>query len=156
MTYEEVSAYLKGRPFLIFLWKGRYYSIHKARRWLSLRYILCATQGESHDAPSLHDLLSAHGVPSLQDARIVPWGDPALDTYEGIRHLVTVLGLEVRFLYHGGFYWITHTKEGQALLSKETENRYQLFSSPKELFEKARLEGKSLEEIWAEVAEVSY
>lgn len=155
MTYQEVSAYLKDHAFLIFRVNGRYYSIHKSRRLFS-RYILRTAQGDSHTAPSLHGLLDPQGVPPLQDARIVPWGDPALDTYEGIRHLVTALGLEVRFLYHGEFYWITHTKEGQALLSKEAENPYRLFPSPKELFEKAQLEGKSLEEIWAEVAEVSY
>lgn len=155
MTYQEVSAHLKGHPFLIFRLNGRYYSIHKSRRFFS-RYILRTSQGDSHAAPSLHSLLAPQGVPPLQDERIVPWGDPALDTYEGIRHLVTALGLEVRFRYHGECYWITHTKAGQALLSKETENRYRLFSSPKELFEKARLDGKPLAEIWSEVTEVSY
>lgn len=155
MIYLEVSAHLKDHPFLIFRVNSRYYSIHKSRRFFP-RYILRTAQGDSHAAPSLHSLLDLQGVPPLQDARIVPWGDPALDTYEGIRHLVTALGLEVRFRYHGECYWITHTDKGQALLSKETENPYQLFSSPKELFEKARLDGKSLAEIWSEAAEVSY
>lgn len=156
MTYQEVSAYLKDHAFLIFSLNGRYYTIRKSRQWFFPRYILSTTQGDSHDASSLRSLLSTQGVPPLQDTRIVPWGDPALDTYEGIRHLVTVLGLEVQFLYHGGFYWIPHTRNGQAVLSKEAENSYQIFASSKELFEKAQLEGTSLAEIWAEVAEVSY
>lgn len=163
MTFYEVSNYLDSSPFLIFQRKSQYYSIIKSSLLFHKRYLFIPTDGPSQQEKSLEGLWEKVFFPDsiplwegMQEALLIYWTDLALETYEGIRHLVMVYGVEVRFQYRGRFYWITHTKKWQSLLSAEEENNYQLFLSRRELFEKAHLEGKTLKEIWPEVIVDTY
>lgn len=54
------------------------------------------------------------------------------------------------FFYRGKDYWIAHTNDGIYHLSDNLGNT-QLFNSCRTLFEDARIDGSTLEEIWEDV-----
>lgn len=159
MTYPEAAAYLADKP-LIFFYQSACYSISRERRWFRRRYVFQPTFGTPQRAKALlrlwTDVTFPDGTPLGQGVGdAIPWADAALNSYGGVCHLVMVYGLEIRFQYGGRFYWIAHTGTGQSHLSEEGGS-CQVFSSREELFEKARLDGKSLEALWPLVTEVDY
>lgn len=59
-------------------------------------------------------------------------------------------GEEFQFYYKSEGYWISMNKEGY-YLTRGKDGDYQSFISANELFEKGRIEGKSIQEVWEEV-----
>ena len=57
---------------------------------------------------------------------------------------------EIHFSYNGKGYWIAHTSDGLSHLSDDLGNT-QMFNSCRDLFENARIDGSTLEEIWGKV-----
>ena len=61
-------------------------------------------------------------------------------------------GEEFLFEYHGEKYWISQNPSGR-YLTRESDGYSQDFKSANELFDKARVEGKSVLQIWEEIEE---
>ena len=59
-------------------------------------------------------------------------------------------GEEFLFEYHGEKYWISQNPNGR-YLTRESDGFSQDFQSTNELFEKARIEGKLISQIWKEI-----
>jgi len=59
-------------------------------------------------------------------------------------------GEEFFFYYNGEMYWLAQTEDVRHL-SKDDCTHSQEFKTTAELFEKARIDGKSLLEIWDEI-----
>ena len=59
-------------------------------------------------------------------------------------------GEEFLFEYHGEKYWISQNPNGR-YLTRASDGYSQDFQSTKELFDKARIEGKSMSQIWREI-----
>ena len=76
--------------------------------------------------------------------------DPSWKTYGAVRHSAIVYENEIHFSYNGKGYWIAHTSDGLSHLSDDLGNT-QMFNSCRDLFENARIDGSTLEEIWGKV-----
>ena len=85
---------------------------------------------------------------------IPEWNDPAWESYEAVRHNAIVYNQEIHFLYNGRYYWVAHSQNGRSHLSDESGNT-QSFTSCRELFENARIDGYSLKDIWEKVTVVA-
>ena len=95
-----------------------------------------------HDGVYLHDSKNQIKVPN--------WNDPSWLSYEAIRHDVVVYNQEIHFLYNEKYYWIAHSNNGISHFSDAFGNT-QEFNSPRDLFEHARIDNKSLKDIWSQV-----
>ncbi|MCI9017669.1 MAG: hypothetical protein HFI26_02635 [Lachnospiraceae bacterium] len=60
-------------------------------------------------------------------------------------------GEEFLFQYCGNNYWISQNANGR-YLTREKDSYSQDFKTTKELFEKALIEGKTILQIWDEIA----
>lgn len=67
-------------------------------------------------------------------------------TYEELIERVT-WGEEFSFKYNNEQYWISQNKDGR-YLTRVSDSYTQKFKTTKELFEKGKIEGKSIFEIW--------
>ncbi len=158
MTIQEIGLHLKKYHSLTFRYGSMFYSIQR-RRFFRPVYSLIATdgiQGERHSLEELCEQVSICDDTLLSEAikhiEIPEWQDPAWETYEAVRHSAIIYGNEVRFQYRKRWYWITYTNDGFSYLSNEEEyGNAQCFSSCRDLFEKARIDGNSLKDIWGEV-----
>lgn len=156
MTIQEIKTYLEAQQFLVFKYQSEYYSLVKNSSLLSTSYRLIATDGDEQQQNSLEELCRRARIggvlfaEAIKHIEIQKWNDPIGETYEAIRHYSIVHGSEVHFFYHQRDYWIAFTPEGLSHLSDDLGNT-QFFSSCHDLFEYARIDGKTLKEIWKDV-----
>lgn len=59
-------------------------------------------------------------------------------------------GEEILFEYHGEKYWISQNPNGR-YLTRESDGYSQEFKTTYELFNNAKIEGKSILQIWDEI-----
>ena len=156
MTIQEIEKYIKTHDYLVFKYQSEYYSLVKKYSLLGASYCLIATDGGQQQRNSLEALCGQARISgtllgeAIKQAEIPEADDPAWQTYEAIRHCAIVHGSEIHFFYHQREYWIAHAPEGFSHLSDDLGNT-QMFSSCSDLFERARIEGKPLKEIWEDV-----
>lgn len=151
------KKYLKENFFLTFGYKSSCYSIQKRRSLFRTVYCLIDTdmppqqfnsleslfeQAHLHDGTILSEVGNCIEIPKLED--------PFWLSYNTIRHNVIIYNNEIYFLYKERYYWIAHTDNGLSHLSDDLYNT-QEFNSSRDLFDYARIDNKSLKEIWDEV-----
>lgn len=69
--------------------------------------------------------------------------------YEKLIERVT-WGEEFLFRYHGEEYWISQNSRGR-YLTRVSDGYSQDFKTTEELFEKARIDGKTILQVWGEI-----
>ena len=158
MTVQEIEGCLKKHGFLIFKYQSEYYSLMKTRTLFGARYSLMTSDTVYQRRNSLKELCEQtylrNGVllaEAIRSMEIPAWNDRSWETYEAVRHSAIVYGREIHFAYGPRKYWIAHTPEGVSHLSDDLGDT-QNFRSCRDLFEYARINGKTLREIWDEVA----
>lgn len=157
MTIQEIKAYLKEHPILIFRYNSEYYSLRRSRSLFGSQYCLMPTDGLPQQRSSLEELCEhvhiGNGtvlMDAIEHIEIPEWDAPSWETYKAVRHCAIIHGNEIHFFYRGKDYWIAHTNDGIYHLSDNLGNT-QLFNSCRTLFEDARIDGSTLEEIWEDV-----
>lgn len=157
MTIQEIKIYLKKHFFLVFRYNSEYYTLKKSQSLFCPQYSLIATDALPHHRNSLEELCEqvyiSNGtllIEAIKHIEIPELNDPSWETYEAVRHSAIVYGNEIHFSYHGKSYWIAHTSDGLYHLSDDLGNT-QRFNSCRDLFEEARIDGSTLEEIWKNV-----
>ncbi len=157
MTMHEIKDYLKKHFFLVFRYNFKYYSLKRSRSMFCLRYSLITTDGLHYQRNSLEELCEQVYInndtlliEAIKHMEIPEWDDPSWKTYEAVKHSAIVYGDEIHFSYKGKGYWIAHTSDGRSHLSDDLGDT-QFFNSCRELFENARIDYRTLDEIWAEV-----
>ena len=157
MTIQEIKTYLKKHYFLIFRYKSKYYSLKRDQILLKPIYSLITTDMICQQRNSLEELCERvyiHKgtllIEAIEHIDIPELNDPSWESYEAVRHSAIVYGIEIHFLYRGKGYWIAHTIDGLSHLSDDLGNT-QAFNSCRDLFEDARIDGSTLEEIWEKV-----
>ena len=157
MELYDLQKYFNKNFRLTFEYKSEYYSIWKTKRLFGVNYLLIDTDNPPQREKSLERLL-LHGVvhdgAKLNEIKnhieMIPWDSPLWESYEAIRHLIVLYNNEIHFMYKGIYYWIAHAPNGTSHLSDDFENT-QTFDSSQDLFEHARIDKKSLKEIWPDV-----
>ena len=157
MIIQEIKAYLKKYSFLVFEYHSEYYSLIRSKSILGPRYSFIATDAPPQQCTSLDKLCAQVSIgndtllaDAIQDIKIPDWSDPSWESYNAVRHTAIVYGTEVHFFYHGTGYWIAHAIDGTSHLSDDFGNT-QHFSSCRDLFEYARIDGRTLADIWDSV-----
>lgn len=157
MTIQQIKIYLKKHFFLVFRYNNEYYTLKRSRSLFCLRYSLIATDTLPHCRNSLEELCeqtyisnSTLLVEAIKRMEIPKQDDPSWRTYEAVRHSAIVNRNEIHFSYNQRNYWIAHTDEGLSHLSDDLGNT-QRFNSCRDLFENARIDGRTLEGIWGKV-----
>lgn len=158
MTIQEIENYLEKHFFLVFSYHSEYYSLMRSHSPFGLRYSLVTTDAPPQQCKSLDKLCAQVSIgndtllaDAIQDIKIPDWSDPSWESYNAVRHTAIVYGTEVHFFYHGTGYWIAHAIDGTSHLSDDFGNT-QHFSSCRDLFEYARIEGSTLADIWKNVS----
>ncbi len=157
MTIQEIKVYLKKHFFLVFRYNSEYYSLKRSQSLFRPQYSLIATDELPHQRNSLDELCEqvyiSNGtllIEAIKHMEIPELDDPSWETYGAVRHSAIVYGNEIHFSYNGKSYWIAHTSEGLSHLSDDLGNT-QMFNSCRDLFENARIDDSTLEEIWEKV-----
>lgn len=158
MTIQEIKSYLKKHFFLVFRYNAKYYTIKRNPSFFTPQYSLTTTDGLPHWKNSLEELceqvyMSNDGtllVDAIKHIEIPELDDLSWEEYEAVRHNAIVHGNEIHFIYKQRTYWIAHTPEGISHLSDDLGNT-QDFKSCRDLFEEARIDGNTLEDIWENV-----
>ena len=157
MTVQEIKAYLKKHFFLVFKYHSEYYSLKRGQSLFCSQYCLVATDSLLHWRNSLEELCEqvymSDGtllIEAIKYMEIPELDDPSWKTYGAVRHSAIVYENEIHFSYNGKGYWIAHTSDGLSHLSDDLGNT-QMFDSCRDLFENARIDGSTLEEIWGKV-----
>ncbi len=157
MTIQEIEIYLKEHFFLVFRYDSEYYSLKRNQSLFCSQYSLIATDALPQQRNSLEELCEqvyiSNGtllIEALKHMEIPEANDPSWKTYEAVRHSAIVYGHEIHFSYNGINYWIAHTNEGMSHLSDDLGNT-QWFNSCRDLFENARIDSSTLEDIWEKV-----
>lgn len=157
MTIQEIKIYLKKHFFFVFRYNSEYYSLQKSQSLFRPQYRLIATDALPQQRNSLEELCEqvyiSQGtllIEAFKHMEIPAVNDPSWETYEAVRHSAIVYGQEIHFSYNGIGYWITHTSDGLSYLSDDLENT-QRFNSCRDLFEDARIDGSTLEDVWEKV-----
>ena len=156
MNLEEIKKYLDKHYFITFKYKEIYYSLQKRKRIFPV-YSLIDTDNAPQCRKSLKDLFTqvclfdgTYLYEIEKYIKIPDWSDTSWLSYEAIRHAVIIYNNEVNFLYKEKSYWIAHLHNGIAHLSDNLGNT-QYFNSNRDLFKFARIDKRSLKEIWGEV-----
>lgn len=154
MTIQEIKEYLKKHFFLVFRYNSKYYSLKRSQFLFYSQYSLIPTDSLPHQRNSLEELFEqvyiSNGTllfEAIKQMEIPKFDDPSWKTYEAIRHSAIVYGNEIHFSYNGRSYWIAHTSDGASHLSDDLGN-IQKFSSCRDLFENARIDDCTLEDVW--------
>lgn len=157
MTIQEIKNYFKKHFFLVFRYNSEYYTLKRSQSLFNPQYSLTATDGLPHWQNSLEELCEqvymSNGtllVEAIKHIEIPELDDLSWETYEAVRHNAIVHGNEIHFIYERRNYWIAHTHEGLSHLSDDLGNT-QNFNSCRDLFEEARIDGNTLEDIWENV-----
>lgn len=157
MTLQEIQNYLKEHCVLVFEYKSVYYSLQKKGCLFRPIYSLTDTDNPPQKRNSLEALFTQiclHDGVYLREIKnqikVPNWNDPSWLSYEAIRHDVVVYNQEIHFLYNEKYYWIAHSNNGISHFSDAFGNT-QEFNSPRDLFEHARIDNKSLKDIWSQV-----
>ena len=157
MTIQEIKIYLKKHFFLVFRYNSEYYTLKRSQSLFSPQYSLIATDALPHCQNSLEELCEqvymSNGtllIEAIKHIEIPERDDLSWETYEAVRHSAIVHGNEIHFLYKQRNYWIAHTHDGLSHLSDDLGNT-QDFNSCRDLFEDARIDGNTLEDIWKNV-----
>ena len=157
MSIQDINLYLKKHFFLVFRYKSEYYTLMKRNSLFGSQYSLVATDGLFQQRNSLEELCEQVYISkdtllieAIKHIEIPALEDPAWRTYEAVKHCSIVHRNEINFSYNGRNYWIAHTNKGFSHLSDDFENT-QMFNSCSELFENARIDGKTLKDIWGQV-----
>ncbi len=157
MTIQEIEIYLKKHFFLVFRYDSEYYSLKRNQSLFCSQYSLIATDALPQQRNSLEELCEqvyiSNGtllIEALKHIEIPEANDPSWETYEAVRHGAIVYGHEIHFSYNGINYWIAHTNDGMSHLSDDLGNT-QWFNSCRDLFENARIDSSTLEDIWEKV-----
>lgn len=157
MTIYDIKGYLKYHSSLVFKYNSEYYSLQKRNALFQPVYILVGTDMFPRQRDSLEELCNQVYISddtllskAIAYIEIPEWNDPAWESYEAVRHNVIVYNQEIHFFYNGRYYWVAHSDNGLSQLSDELGNS-QRFTSGRELFEKARIDGYSLKDIWEKV-----
>lgn len=157
MTIREIKTYLKKHYFLIFRYKSEYYSLKRDQTLFKPVYSLITTDLICQQRSSLEGLCEqvyiCNGtllIEAIKYMEIPEWDDPCWETYNAVRHSAIVYGNEIYFSYNQKRYWIAHTSEGLSHLSDNLGNT-QTFNTCRDLFEKSRIDGHTLEDIWKKV-----
>lgn len=157
MKFQEMQEMLNKHGNLTFKYKSQYYSLKKIGTYFHPSYILV----DADNPPQQETLLAtlyckaclrdgAHLCEVEDSIELRRDDDSSCLSYEAVRHDVVVFNTEVHFLYNKKYYWIAHSNNENSYLRDEFGNT-QKFNSRRDLFEYARIEGKSLKEIWSEV-----
>lgn len=162
MTIQEIKTYLK-KSWLEFKYGSKFYCITKERSLFATRYCLYAADWPPQRRNSLEELLEQVYISedtllidAIEHIELPPWPESVMETYEGIRYFAIVCQCEINFVYNNGReYWITHPRKDLSGLYDDLGNA-QEFRTASELFEKARIDGKTLQDIWEEVTVYSY
>lgn len=157
MTTQEIKGYLRKHFCLVFRYNSEYYSIKRSRSLFYPRYSLITTDAQPHYQNSLEKLCEqvhiGNDTPLIEAIKYIEipeLTDPSWETYEAVRHSAIVYGNEIHFSYRGKSYWIAHTNDGLSHLSDDSGNT-QIFNSCRTLFKDARIDGRTLEDIWEKV-----
>ena len=157
MTIQEIKIYLKKHFFLVFRYNSEYYSLKRSHSLFYPRYSLIATDEQPCYRNSLEKLCEQVYInnttllsEAIKQIEIPKFNDPSWKTYKAVKHSAIVYGNDIHFLYNGKSYWITHTGDGFSYLSDDLGNT-QRFSSCRDLFENALIDGITLEGIWEKV-----
>lgn len=157
MTIQEIKVYFKKHFFLIFRYNSEYYSLKRSYPLFCSQYGLIATDGQPYYRNTLEELCEQVYInndtlliEAIKEIEIPEFNDPSWETYKAVKHSAIVYGNEIHFLYNGKSYWIAHTSDGSSYLSDDLGNA-QKFSSCRDLFENARIDGSTLEGIWEKV-----
>ena len=155
MEISDIQNHLKKHGYLMFEYKSMCYSLQRKATWRGVSYQLVDTDHPPIESHSLEDLISeAHLfdgsiLRDRLDHLVVPdSNDPFWETYEAIRHCVVLYAQEIHFKYNNRYYWIV--LDDHACLTDDTGNLQQ-FDSPQELFMQARIDEKTLKEIWEDI-----
>ena len=157
MTFQEIKDHLRKSDFLIFEYKSVCYSIQRKRSFFRSVYLLVDTDNPPQQRHSLEDLFTQvclHNGTHLCDIenyiQMPSWDDSFWVSYEAIGYSAVIYQEEIYFRYKDMYYWIAHTANGTSHLTDD-HGHTQEFNSRRDLFEYARIENKSLKEIWSEV-----
>ena len=157
MTIQEIKVYLRKHFFLVFRYNSKYYSLRRSQSLFCPKYSLIATDAQPYFRNSLKELCKQVYISNdtllieaIRHIEIPELNDPSWETYEAVRHSAIVYGNEIHFSYQGKSYWIAHTSDGLSHLSDDLGNT-QWFNSCRDLFEDARIDGSTLEDIWKRV-----
>ena len=157
MTIQEIEIYLKKHFFLVFSYHSEYYSLKRHRSLFCPQYSFISTDGPSQQRNSLKKLCeqayTKDGtllIEAIKCIEIPEWRDSSWETYEAVRHIAVVYGVEIHFLYKRTGYWITHAGDGRSVLSDDS-GFSQTFDSCLDLFRYALIDGFPLESIWEKV-----
>ena len=141
----------------MFRYRSEFYSFVKIRSLLHVYYRFVATDTPYQQRNSLEELCEQVDIcdgillaDAIEQIEVPREDDPAWETYEAVRHSAIVYGNEIHFLYRQRSYWISHTSEGRSHFSDDLGNT-QDFPSCRDLFQFARIDGKSLKDLWKEV-----
>ncbi|HAU87211.1 MAG TPA: hypothetical protein DCW90_17510 [Lachnospiraceae bacterium] len=158
MTIQEIERYLKKHHFLIFKYQSAYYTLMRSSSRFCNQYTLIATDTFNQQRNSLEELCEqvyiCNGTllgEAIKYIEIPKWEDVSWETYEAVRHSAIVHGNEIHFFYKQRDYWIAHASDGSSHLSDDLGNT-QRFSSCRDLFRYARIDGKTLKDIWEDVS----
>ena len=157
MTIQEIKIYLRKHFFLVFRYNSEYYSLKRSQSLFCPQYSLIATDAQPYYRNSLEELCEQVYISNdtllieaIRHIEIPELNDSSWETYEAVRHSAIVYGNEIHFSYQGKSYWIAHTSDGLSHLSDDLGNT-QWFNSCRDLFEDARIDGSTLEDIWKRV-----
>lgn len=157
MTIQDIKKHLDTHCFLIFKYESLYYSLQKVKTLFQTVYRLINTDMLCQQRDSLEKLFNQVNIrdgiilrEALNDIELPKWDDPSWESYEAVRHSVAVYRNEIYFLYEGRYFWISHSNDGQTYLSDDFGNT-QRFNSSHDLFRNARIDSKSLKDIWETV-----
>ncbi len=158
MTIQEIRICLKKHGSFVFMYNSQCYTLKRSRFLFCPQYSLIATDALPQRRNSLEKLCEQAYISNgtllievIQYIEIPEGNDPSWETYEAIRHSAIVYGNEIHFSYRGKSYWIAQTSDGSSHLSDDSGNT-QWFSSCRDLFDKTRIDGCTLEAIWEKAA----
>lgn len=158
MNYKKIKEILKAHNCLIFKYKSKYYSIRKIRRIFFTKYLLMDTDNLPQQYNSLSELYAnacMHDGAHFSDVELIIEicdGEDYINdlSFEAIRHDAVIYGKEIHFCYKNIGYWIAQTPNGIWHLTDEFGNSQEFYSC-NHLFFDARIDNKSLKEIWDEL-----
>lgn len=156
MDMEGILKHLEKHYYLVFKYKLDYYTLQRKKVFFQTVYCLLSVDSPMQQQKSIEDLFKRAYVGDsllidvLRFIEIPSWRDPAWTTYKAVRHNAIIHNSEIHFLYGKKDYWISHSLYGRSLLSDNLGNT-QEFNSCRNLFDEARIDNKSLEEIWIDV-----
>ena len=157
MTIQDIKSYLRNANLFTFRYKSKYYSIEKSRTLFHNKYSLIVTDVLRYSKNTLEELCAQVCLcnnillmDAIRDIEVPKKDDPCWETYEAVRHSCMVEKNEILFEYDQRYYWIAYTNKGLPHLSNDL-GITQMFDSCNDLFENARIDNKSLEEIWEKV-----